>query len=140
MERKQNPRSNVVAKNDQGEEGIRMTARHLQEASRIFRRLPKEQAFYFFTSVGNYTGESAASLEEFIEKIKEVNAKSLEFHLSRGDFEKWTADVLQDTELAGDIKRLQKLNLTGNSLRDQLNFTISRRFKHLTDHSSTSRL
>ena len=53
--------------------------------------MPRENAFYFFTSIGNYTGENAASLEEFVRKIKEVDAKSLEFHLYRGDFEKWVA-------------------------------------------------
>ena len=108
-------------------------------SSKILRTVPREKAFYFFTSIGNYTGTSASSLKEFMEKINEVNVKSLEFHLYRGDFEKWMAEVLQDTELAGDIKKLQKLSLTGNGLRDQLGFTISRRFKRLTSQSATSR-
>jgi hypothetical protein len=111
----------------------------LDASSKILRTVPREKAFYFFTSIGNYTGTSASSLKEFMEKINEVNVKSLEFHLYRGDFEKWMAEVLQDAELAGDIKKLQKLNLTGNGLRDQLSFTISRRLKHLTGQSATSR-
>jgi alpha-amylase len=111
----------------------------LDTASKILRTVPREKAFYFFTSIGNYTGTSASSLKEFMEKINEVNVKSLEFHLNRGDFEKWMSEVLQDTELAGDIKKLQKLNLTANSLRDQLSFTISRRFKRLTSQSASSR-
>jgi alpha-amylase len=117
-------------------EGTIMT---LDTASKILRTVPREKAFYFFTSIGNYTGTSASSLKEFMEKINEVNVKSLEFHLNRGDFEKWMSEVLQDTELAGDIKKLQKLNLTANSLRDQLSFTISRRFKRLTSQSASSR-
>jgi hypothetical protein len=111
----------------------------LDTASKILRTVPREKAFYFFTSIGNYTGTSASSLKEFMEKINEVNVKSLEFHLNRGDFEKWMSEVLQDTELAGDIKKLLKLNLTANSLRDQLSFTISRRFKRLTSQSASSR-
>ncbi|MGA2309358.1 MAG: DUF5752 family protein [Candidatus Bathyarchaeia archaeon] len=117
-------------------EGTIMT---LDTGSKILRTVPREKAFYFFTSIGNYTGTSASSLKEFMEKTNEVNVKSLEFHLSRGDFEKWMAEVLQDTELAGEIRRLQKLNLTGNSLRDQLNFTVSRRFKRLTSQPGASR-
>jgi alpha-amylase len=117
-------------------EGTIMT---LDTASKILRTVPREKAFYFFTSIGNYTGTSASSLKEFMERINEVNVKSLEFHLNRGDFEKWMSEVLQDTELAGDIKKLQKLNLTANSLRDQLSFTISRRFKRLTSQSASSR-
>jgi alpha-amylase len=111
----------------------------LDAASKILRTVPREKAFYFFTSIGNYTGVSASSLKEFMERIGEVNVKSLEFHLYRGDFEKWMAEVLQDTELAGDIRRLQKLSLTGNGLRDQLSFTVSRRLKRLTGQSSSSR-
>lgn len=117
-------------------EGTIMT---LDTGSKILRTIPREKAFYFFTSIGNYTGTSASSLKEFMEKINEVNVKSLEFHLYRGDFEKWTAEVLQDAELAGDIKKLQKLSLMGNGLRDQLSFTISRRLKRLTGQSATSR-
>jgi len=108
-------------------------------ASKSLRTVPREKAFYFFTSIGNYTGASASSLKEFMEKINEVNVKSLEFHLYRGDFEKWMAEVLQDTELASDIKKLQKLSLTGNGLRDQLSFTVSRRYKRLTSQPATSR-
>ena len=103
-----------------------------ENTSRLTKTIPREKAFYFFTSIGNYTGLSATSLKEFTEKINEVNAKSLEFHLSRGDFEKWTSEVLQDTELAGEIKRLQRFSLTGDALRNQLSIIVSRRLRHLT--------
>ena len=66
-----------------------------ENISKILKTLPREKAFYFFTSIGNYTGESAASLKEFMEKINQVNVKSLEFHLYRGDFEKWITEVLE---------------------------------------------
>jgi len=107
------------------------------DSSRALKTVPREKAFYFFTSIGNYTGVSADSLKEFIAKINEVNIKSVEFHISRGDFEKWVSDVLQDSELAAEMKRLQRLNLTGNSLRDQLNFALSRRLKRLASQPST---
>jgi len=103
----------------------------LGTGSKILRTVPREKAFYFFTSIGNYTGVSAASLKEFVERINQVNVKSLEFHLSRGDFEKWTAEVLEDQWLEGDIKRLQRLGLTGDALRSQLYLTASRRMKRL---------
>jgi alpha-amylase len=99
--------------------------------SRSQKIVPREKAFYFFSSIGNYTGVSALSLKEFIEKINEVNVKSLEFHLNRGDFEKWVNDVLQDVELAVDIRRLQRLNLVGEALRNQLVLTVSRRLRRL---------
>ena len=100
-------------------------------ASRILRKLPRENAFYFFTSIGNYTGEKAASLEEFVEKISEVNVKSLEFHLYRGDFEKWTAETLEDEKLAERIRSLKSLSPIGDSLRDQLYLIVSKRYEKL---------
>ena len=107
---------------------------------RILKTVSREKAFYFFTSIGNYTGESAASLKEFMDKINEVNVKSLEFHLYRGDFEKWIAEVLQDMELAGDVKRLQRFNFTGDTLRNQLGTTVSRRLKRLTSQLGPTRV
>ena len=99
--------------------------------ARILRKLSRENAFYFFTSIGNYTGESAASLEEFVKKIGEVNAKSLEFHFYRGDFGKWVAEVLEDGELAEEIKNLKNLKPVGDALRDQLYLVVSKRFEKL---------
>jgi hypothetical protein len=100
--------------------------------SRNSKVVPREKAFYFFTSIGNYTGASASSLKEFMEKVNEVNVKSLEFHMYRGDFERWVSEVLQDGDLASDIRRLQKLNLMGEPLRNQLFLTASRRLRRLT--------
>ena len=99
--------------------------------SKILRTLPREKAFYFFTSIGNYTGESATSLKEFMEKINQVNVKSLEFHLYRGDFEKWITEVLEDKKLAEEIGKLQKTSSMGDHLRNQLYAIVSRRYQQL---------
>jgi hypothetical protein len=107
--------------------------------SRILRTLPREKAFYFFTSIGNYTGESAVSLKEFVEKINEVNMKSLNFHLYRGDFQKWMAEVLQDKELAEELGKLQKTSLSEDSLRNQLYAVVSRRYNELTSQLGSLR-
>ena len=66
-----------------------------------------------------------------MKKIGEVNAKSLEFHFYRGDFEKWVAEVLEDKELAEEIKSLQNLKPVGDSLRGQLHLIVSKRFEKL---------
>jgi len=107
---------------------------------RILRTLPREKAFYFFTSIGNYTGESATSLKEFTDKINEVNVKSLGFHLHRGDFEKWIAETLEDEELAGEIRKLQRVSLTGDALRNELYKMVLRHYKHLTNALCSSRV
>jgi len=99
--------------------------------SRILRNLLREEAFYFFTSIGNYTGQSAASLGEFMQKIREIDIKSLEFHLYREDFEKWTAQTLGDAGLAAQIKNLRLRRVVGNLLREQLYNVVSKRNREL---------
>jgi len=106
-------------------------------SSKILRTLPREKAFYFFTSIGNYTGESAISLKEFMEKINQVNVKSLEFHLYRGDFEKWITEVLEDKKLAEDVSKLQKTNPLGDHLRNQFHAIVSKRYRELADQPSS---
>lgn len=100
-------------------------------AFRILRELTENETFYFFTSVGDYTGERATSLKDFVRKIKEVDIKTIEFHLGRGDFENWFTQTLGDKELAQETKNLQKQNLTGESLRQKLYSIVSRRYEHL---------
>ncbi len=96
------------------------------------RKLSQKEAFYFFTSIGNFTGRSATSLEDFVEEIKEVDARSLEFHLKRRDFEKWIVDVLRDKKLAKEIRNLRNQKLAGKPLRNSLHRIVSRRYKELT--------
>jgi len=105
-------------------------------SARILRTLSRENAFYFFTSVGNYTGQSAMSLEEFANKIREVKITSLEFHLYRGDFEKWTAEVLEDSELTEKISDLKNLEPVRSALRDQLYVIVSKRLEELKNLNS----
>ena len=100
--------------------------------SRILGRLPREKEFYFFTSIGNYTGEHAASLEEFVEKIRQITIKSLEFHFYRGDFERWVTEVLEDKKLADAIRSLRNFKPLGDALRDQLYVVAWKRFQALT--------
>jgi hypothetical protein len=98
---------------------------------KILDNVPREKAFYFFTSIGNYTGENASSFKEFREKIRSVDIKSLEFHLYRGDFERWIADVLEDKNLATEINRVKTLNYAGCALRTVLESIIDKHYEKL---------
>jgi hypothetical protein len=71
------------------------------------------------------------SLEEFATKIRDIETASLEFHLYRGDFEKWTDEVLEDHELTIRIRAVKLLEPVGNALRDQLDFAVSKRLEEL---------
>jgi hypothetical protein len=88
--------------------------------------------FYFCVDIGAYTGVSAASYEDFLASIKKVDAKSLSFHLKRGDFEKWVSDILKDEKLAKEIGKLRSQKLRGQALRNRLYGIVSERHKELT--------
>ena len=88
--------------------------------------------FHFCIDIGDYTGISAASYEDFLTSIKQVKAKSLSFHVKRGDFEKWVLDVLKDKKLAKEMKKLKNQKLRGQALRNRLYHIVSERRKELT--------
>jgi hypothetical protein len=95
-------------------------------------RKPEQVApFYFCVDVGEYTGISAASYKDFLRSIKQVKAKSLSFHVERGDFEKWVLDVLKDEKLAKEMAKIKDQKLQGQALRKRLYRIVSKRRKEL---------
>jgi len=85
----------------------------------ILKELPMEKAFYFYTDYGYYTGRYARSLEELTEAIQKTEARSLRFHLARGDFKIWIRD-LGDPELALAVDGLKRFELEDEELRRRI--------------------
>jgi hypothetical protein len=88
-------------------------------ASKILRTVPPNEAFYFFTSIGQYSGTYAKSLLSFYNKLKTTDNKSVDFHFQRGDFEKWIRRTIGDIILANQISKI-KNTLHGEGLRAKL--------------------
>ena len=105
-----------------------------KEAWRVFMQVPSEKCFRFHTGVGidKFTGASACNLSDMVKRIKTVDVKALEFHVPRGDIERWVRDVLGDDELTERIKQIKMQNLGGEDLRDRLSSVIEIRCKELT--------
>lgn len=102
------------------------------EKENVSKTVPPEKIFYFYEGIGNYTGKSAASLREFVEKVKEVDDKSLEFHVQRRDFENWISGALKEDELAKQVSEIRESNATGRELRERLYLVVSRRLEQST--------
>jgi alpha-amylase len=85
----------------------------------ILRTVPYEKGFHFYTAPGNFTGETATSLDAFEKKLQVVPPDSVNFHLQRGDFQKWIEDTLGDGELARRVSSI-KLMLPVEDLRKEL--------------------
>ena len=90
--------------------------------------LPKEEAFHFYTDVGQPTGFSAESLKELYEIIKRVAVASIEFHLYRGDFENWIAAAFEDKALADKLAGLKAANVKGEELRQEILKSIAAKY------------
>jgi NDP-sugar pyrophosphorylase family protein len=82
--------------------------------------VPRDKSFYFDTGLGQYSGILASSIQEFLDALKIVPLESLEYHIGRRDFEKWTKDVLGSVLLADNIRTLRRSQLKGEDLRLQL--------------------
>ena len=86
----------------------------------ILRTVPYEKGFHFYTAHGKYTGETATNLDTFEKKIQVVPAASIDFHLKRGDFQKWIEGTLGDEELAKRIKLIELTDLTEEMRKELL--------------------
>ena len=107
-------------------------------AEKILAKVPYNNGFHFFTSLGQYTGETAISLETFGREIEVISIESVDFHFKRADFQKWIADTLGDAELATAIGHIEK-ELTGEPLRKRILKIINERTGELENqiqHSS----
>jgi hypothetical protein len=106
--------------------------------AKILRNVRDAEAFYFSRAFGSFTGQKANSLEEFFQKIKEVDARCLEFHLTRKDFEKWVEFTIGDFRLASDLRALRRQKLIGENLRKHFSLIVSKRLNELLSLSEIS--
>jgi alpha-amylase len=100
------------------------------EIIEILRTVPYEKGFHFYTAPGNFTGETATSLDAFEKKLQIIPADSVNFHLRRGDFQKWIEDTLGDDELARRVSSI-KLTLPVEDLRKELLAIVQTRITEL---------
>jgi predicted transcriptional regulator len=91
-----------------------------KSAIKAFTPVPEDKAFHFYTRIGYPTVYSAQSLSEFYNIARQIGDDSLEFHLSRDDFERWVSDVLADAELAEKIEKIKKANPKPEIIRKEL--------------------
>ena len=109
-----------------------------KRASKILRTVPIPQAFLFFTDIGQYTGVFAVSLTDFSEKLESISLKSIEFHFTRGDFERWIRETLGDKYLANRIKGIDR-SIQGEELRKSILRIVERHLNMLKQITRTNK-
>jgi len=100
-------------------------------AKRILRTLPAERGFTFSYEFEKPTKWAVHSLEEFYSALKIVNLKSIQFHVKRGDFEKWIRWVIGDDKLADKLAAATKSKITGGEIRERILSLVGQRIKEL---------
>ncbi len=78
----------------------------------LLRTVSDEEAFYFNMRRGGkivHTDFVAHNLKEFVELLKKVDPRVIDYHLREGynDFAAWIRDVFGDEKLAYEVERIQ---------------------------------
>lgn len=82
-------------------------------------RLPTDNPFYFNSDVGKFTGLTATTIGDLADELERVEVRSIEFHLEKGDFERWIRNIFQVDTLAERISDLRGHGLQGEVLRKE---------------------
>jgi hypothetical protein len=129
------PETHHYAITSLGKQALRLPKVDQNLASKILGSVPVEKAFYFYCGINQYSNVHANSLEDFVDKLRTVDLKSIKFHVPRKDFELWIRS-LGDIELAKKLELLRIKQLSGENLRKQLCETIDSRCQELSNLSS----
>jgi hypothetical protein len=104
-----------------------MSAPSTVQAAKVLAKVPKEKAFWFYTGVDSPTQICADDLESFLNIVKEIEIKSIDFHMGREDFENWIR-MLGDEILARQVANLKQKRLIGEPMRKRLLQTLQLRY------------
>jgi Family of unknown function (DUF5752) len=96
----------------------------------ILRALSDDKAFYFYSAMNTPLGVKANNLEEFAEKLSNVDASSVEFHVKRHDFENWIK-MLGDPTLAGQIMTIGSQSLPPSQSKELLVKAVRQRLSDI---------
>ena len=102
-------------------------------ASKILRSVLGKEGFHFYIAIGEPTGETAVNLADFANKMESIDVRSLNFHYTRKDFEKWIRAVFGDIELALKLELIGKIRagIQGEALSNEITRTVKIRLNEL---------
>jgi len=120
------PEKGQYAITEKGKRALGVPEISRENAGTILGQASHDREFHFYAGVGKPLSLYAHNLQDFGEKILKVNVDSIEFHMSRGDFEAWFAG-LGDAELAKKVALLKEKKMTGEELRRKLQEIVENR-------------
>ena len=126
------PQEQYYAITNLGKQAIGLPKVDKKLASNIMRPLSIEKAFHFYYGLNQHSGVYADSLKDFVDKIQNIDLKSIEFHIPRKDFELWIRS-LGDLELSKKLELLRMRHLSGENLRKEVYETVKSRYEELKE-------
>ncbi len=108
-----------------------------EEALFLLSPVAPEKAFHFYNGVHQPTHIRVNSLRDLNEKLTHVDIRSIEFHLSRKDFEAWVRS-LGDHDLARTLGEIREKDASGEKLRRLVHEAVQARCNELVDLSKPS--
>jgi hypothetical protein len=120
------PEKGFYTLTENGKKALGIPEINSENAKTILSGMPQDKPFHFYAGLGKPLDIQAHGLQDFGDKILEVNSDSMEFHMSRGDFESWFAG-LGDGELAKKAALLKEKKMGGDALRARLQEIVKNR-------------
>jgi len=96
--------------------------------------VPDYVAFKFALGEGIMTGDVAHSYGEFLDVVKKADSRSLAFHLYRGDFDNWFAEVFRDRKVSKRLVALKARTHPVDQLRTKLVKILESRVQEMGSH------
>ena len=126
------PKEQYYAITDRGKQALGLPKVDKKLALNILTPVSVEKAFHFYYGLNQHAGVYADSLKDFVDKIQNLDVKSIEFHVPRKDFELWIRS-LGDLELYKKMELLRMKRLSGENLRKELYETVNSRYEELKE-------
>jgi DNA-binding transcriptional ArsR family regulator len=120
------PEKGVYVITEKGKKALGIPEINSENAKEMLEPMPNDKSFHFYAGIGKPLSLDANSLQDFRDKILQVNTDAIEFHKSRGDFEAWFTG-LGDVELAKKTALLKEKKLDDEELRSKLHDIVENR-------------
>ena len=103
-----------------------------EKAKTLLADMPQDRAFNFYAGLGKPLNLQARGLQDLCNKLPNVNAEAIVFHVSRGDFASWFT-AIGDVELAKKTATLKEKKMGGEELRSRLTEIVRTRCIELSN-------
>lgn len=120
------PEKGLYALTEKGKKALDIPEVNSEDAQKILADMPEDKSFDFYAGLGKPLGLQAHGLQDFCEKISQVNGDAVYFHMSRGDFEAWFEGV-GDVELAKKTALLKQKKMSGEEQCNRLQEIVKKR-------------